>query len=100
MPDYSRDSDKRAHQPGASGLIYNEPVIFERSVPGRIGYSIPPADVPDTGPEDTIEQELLRSEPPGLPEVSEVDVVRHFHRLSGWNYSIDSGMYPLGSCTM
>ncbi|MDP8255431.1 MAG: aminomethyl-transferring glycine dehydrogenase subunit GcvPB [Candidatus Alcyoniella australis] len=86
--------------PGTVGLKFNEPLIFERSVPGRIGHSLPALDVPTANPALYVEPELLRGEAPALPEVSEIDAVRHFHRLSGWNYAVDSGMYPLGSCTM
>ncbi|MBD3305003.1 aminotransferase class V-fold PLP-dependent enzyme [candidate division KSB3 bacterium] len=85
---------------GTSGLIFHEPLIFERSVEGRHAYSLPPCDVPETNPEEVIPQDYLREEVTGFPEVSEIDVVRHFTRLSQWNYSIDSGFFPLGSCTM
>lgn len=86
--------------PGDSGLIFNEPVIFERGAPDRCGYSLPETEVTTAGSEIDIEKELLRDEEALLPEVSEFDVVRHFTRLSQWNYSIDTGFYPLGSCTM
>ena len=77
----------------------NENLIFERSQTGRIGYRLPKLDVPET--EDVIPAEFRRDDDlDGVPEVSEVDVVRHFTRMSTWNYSIDLGMYPLGSCTM
>lgn len=77
----------------------NEGLIFERSQAGRIGYRLPKLDVPLN--EDLIPAELRRTDDlEGVPEVSEVDVVRHFTRISTWNYSIDLGMYPLGSCTM
>src|SRR6476620_972556 len=77
----------------------NENLIFERSQTGRVGYHLPKLDVPETA--DVIPAEFRRSDDlPGVPEVSEVDVVRHFTRISTWNYSIDLGMYPLGSCTM
>ncbi|HQU90836.1 MAG TPA: aminomethyl-transferring glycine dehydrogenase subunit GcvPB [Pyrinomonadaceae bacterium] len=77
----------------------NEGLIFERSQTGRIGYRLPKLDVPETA--DVIPAELRRDDDlAGVPEVSEVDVVRHFTRMSTWNYSIDLGMYPLGSCTM
>ena len=77
----------------------NEKLIFERSQTGRVGYRLPKLDVPETA--DVIPSELCRTDDlPGVPEVSEVDVVRHFTRMSTWNYSIDLGMYPLGSCTM
>ena len=77
----------------------NEGLIFERSQTGRVGYHLPKLDVPETT--DALPAELLRSDGlDGVPEVSEVDVIRHFTRISTWNYSIDLGMYPLGSCTM
>jgi glycine dehydrogenase subunit 2 len=73
-----------------------EPFIWELSVPGRVGASLPEADVPKYPLPGEIP---LRTELP-LPEVSELDVVRHFTRLSRLNFSIDTHMYPLGSCTM
>ncbi len=73
-----------------------EPTIFELSSPGRAGVTMPPPDVPTV---DLPPKELLRSEIP-LPELAEVDVVRHYTRLSKFNYSVDDGFYPLGSCTM
>ncbi len=82
------------------GLTWEEPLSFERSVRGRVGYSLPDLDVPDADPADAFDPELLRSDLPGLPELSEVDVVRHFTRLSTWNAAVDLGLYPLGSCTM
>jgi len=79
----------------------NEQLIFERSQPGRAGFSLPPLDVDETPLEEIIPRELQRDDRlAGMPEVSEVDVIRHFTRISTWNYSIDLGMYPLGSCTM
>src|SRR6476659_4167558 len=79
----------------------NEALIFERSQPGRIGYRLPPLDVDEQAIEKLIPQQFLRDDDlDGVPEVSEVDVIRHFVRMSTWNYSIDQGMYPLGSCTM
>lgn len=79
----------------------NEALIFERSQTGRIGYRLARPDVDNKPPEEILPAELLRNDGlEGLPEVSEVDVVRHFTRMSTWNYSIDLGMYPLGSCTM
>jgi glycine dehydrogenase subunit 2 len=84
---------------GTMGLAFNEPLIFERSRPGRLAYSVPEADVPQTAPEDVL-ADLVRGEIDGLPEVGESEVVRHFLRLSTWNYGVDTGMYPLGSCTM
>ncbi|MCD6284760.1 MAG: aminomethyl-transferring glycine dehydrogenase subunit GcvPB, partial [Anaerolineae bacterium] len=73
----------------------SEPLIYELSSPGRHGTRLPKLDVPRSD----LPEELLRDDLP-LPEVSEIDVVRHFLRLSQLNYAIDKGMYPLGSCTM
>jgi glycine dehydrogenase subunit 2 len=81
-------------------LQINEGPIFIQNTPGRSGASIPAPDVPLVDPEQTWPKELLRDSPPGLPEVSEPEVVRHYTRASLWNFSIDRGMYPLGSCTM
>lgn len=75
-------------------------LIFEMSRPGRIACSLPECDVPETPITEYIPGELLRDNSPNLPEVSEVDVVRHFTQLSQKNYGVDSGFYPLGSCTM
>jgi glycine dehydrogenase subunit 2 len=72
-----------------------EPLIFDVSRPGREGVTPPRCDVPET----PIPQQLCRTALP-LPEVAEVDVVRHYVRLSHLNYSVDTGLYPLGSCTM
>lgn len=84
-----------------SHISSNEQLIFERSQPGRAGFSLPPLDVDETPLEEIIPRELQRDDAlAGMPEVSEVDVIRHFTRISTWNYSIDLGMYPLGSCTM
>jgi len=82
------------------GFAYEEPLLFERSRPGREGFSLPASDVPDVEPSEHLPPEALRDAIPGLPELSEVDVVRHFTRLSTWNAAVDLGLYPLGSCTM
>jgi glycine dehydrogenase subunit 2 len=79
----------------------NEGLIFERSRPGRVGYKLPALDVEAAPVDSLIDPKLLRDDDlAGLPEVSEIDVVRHFTRISTWNYAVDYGMYPLGSCTM
>ncbi|MGH9948568.1 MAG: aminomethyl-transferring glycine dehydrogenase subunit GcvPB, partial [Pyrinomonadaceae bacterium] len=79
----------------------NEGLIFERSQTGRVGYRLPKLDIDETNLDEIIPAEFRRDDDlDGVPEVSEVDVVRHFTRISTWNYSIDLGMYPLGSCTM
>ena len=72
-----------------------EPTIYELSSPGRQGVRFPQSDVPFS----PLPEDLIRLDLP-LPEVSEIDVVRHFTRLSRLNYCIDQGLYPLGSCTM
>lgn len=81
--------------PGGSGLILNEPLLWEKGKPGRRGMSIPVSDVPRAA----IDENLM-GEGPDFSDLSEVDVVRHYTRLSQWNFGIDLGMYPLGSCTM
>jgi glycine dehydrogenase subunit 2 len=87
--------------PAAAGhIVRNEDLIFERSRPGRRGYHLPDLDVPADDVASLIPAELLRDDIEGMPEVSEFEVVRHFTRLSTWNYGVDTGLYPLGSCTM
>ena len=80
---------------GTTGLVLNEPLLWEKGSAGRSGFSLPRRDV-DAYPLD----ETLASEGPDFPELSEVDVVRHYTRLASWNFGVDTGMYPLGSCTM
>ena len=76
----------------------NEGLIFEKSSPGKAAWKLPPLDVPEV---DTAELLGQRKKDLGnMPEVSEIEIIRHFTRLSTWNYAIDLGMYPLGSCTM
>jgi len=79
----------------ASSTLSVQPTIFELSSPGRTGVTFPDPDVPRADFPDS----LLRADLP-LPELAEVDVVRHFMHLSSYNYSVDGGLYPLGSCTM
>ncbi|HAD04990.1 MAG TPA: aminomethyl-transferring glycine dehydrogenase subunit GcvPB [Desulfuromonas sp.] len=81
---------------GTNGLILNEKLIFEHSDAGRRAVDFSPLDVPAV----ELPAALVRGGVDGFPEVSEIDVVRHFTRLSTWNYGVDSGFYPLGSCTM
>lgn len=78
----------------------NIPLIFELSTPGRVGYSLPELDVPEMELEELLPKDYIRQEEPNLPEVSELDIVRHFTELSQNNHGIDTGFYPLGSCTM
>jgi glycine dehydrogenase subunit 2 len=78
----------------------NEGLIFEKSAPGKRGFELPPSDVPAVDAQALLGPDAVRGEVEGFPEVSEIEVIRHFTRLSTWNYAIDLGMYPLGSCTM
>jgi len=86
--------------PGECGLVLEEPLIFERGAKGRKGYSLSRLDVERASPEKFWPRKLIRKDLDGFPEMSEVEIVRHFTRLSQWNYGVDSGFYPLGSCTM
>jgi glycine dehydrogenase subunit 2 len=74
--------------------------IYERSLEGRRAGSVPENDVPDTPLEELIPKKLLRDRPAELPEVSEPEIVRHYNRISRRNFDLDTGFYPLGSCTM
>lgn len=80
---------------GTTGLILNESLLWEKGKKGRKGISIPRRDV-EPSPID----EALSGSGPDFPDLSEVDVIRHYTRLSQWNFGVDAGMYPLGSCTM
>jgi glycine dehydrogenase subunit 2 len=77
-----------------------EPVIFEKTQPGRKGYAFPQLDVPSLDPTAILPKGALRQNLAELPELSELDVIRHYTRLSQLNFSIDTHFYPLGSCTM
>jgi glycine dehydrogenase subunit 2 len=77
----------------------NEGLVFEKSAPGKRAYKMPPLDVPAVDASALL-GEAHRQTPAELPELSEIEIIRHFTRLSTWNYAIDLGMYPLGSCTM
>jgi glycine dehydrogenase subunit 2 len=77
----------------------NEALLFEKSSPGKCACKLPPLDVPAIDPAALLGV-AHRSQSAELPELSEIEIIRHFTRLSTWNYSIDLGMYPLGSCTM
>ena len=82
------------------GQLKQEMLIFERGGSGRVGCTFPELDVPDVDPAAAWGEEAVRGEIAGFPEVSEVDVVRHFTRISQHNFGIESGLFPLGSCTM
>ena len=83
-----------------SHLTQNEALIFEKSSPGKKGYKMPPLDVPEVDPHATYWARRRGNDLGMMPELSEIEIIRHFTRLSTWNYAIDLGMYPLGSCTM
>ncbi|MBI2472239.1 MAG: aminomethyl-transferring glycine dehydrogenase subunit GcvPB [Planctomycetes bacterium] len=77
-----------------------EPLIFEKSSPGRRCFTLPACDVPNKPLTNFLPQTMLRKQEAKLPEVSEIDVVRHFTRISQKNFCVDTNFYPLGSCTM
>ena len=83
-----------------SNISQNEQLLFEMSSPGKLGYQLPELDVPAVDAAQALGAENVRDEVTDFPEVSEVETIRHFSRLSTWNYGIDLGMFPLGSCTM
>ena len=98
MNEQTRHTKTRA--PGAPGLIFDEPVIFELGSPGRRASDLPAMDVPEVDIETLLPPEEIRGTIDCLPELSEPEAVRHFTRLSQWNFGIDTNFYPLGSCTM
>lgn len=81
-------------------LTQDEKLLFEQSSPGKKGYQLPALDVPEVDAAAALGAANVRAEIEHFPEVSEVEVLRHFTRLSTWNYGIDLGLFPLGSCTM
>ena len=89
----------RANGKVRSHQTQNEALMFEKSSPGKRGYKMPPLDVPEVDPAALL-GDAYRETSGLLPELSEIEIIRHFTRLSTWNYAIDLGMYPLGSCTM
>ncbi len=80
---------------GTTGLILKEPLLMEKGKKGRVGASLPRRDVQSFPVDETV-----AGKGPSFPDLSEVEVVRHYTRLSSWNFGVDTGMYPLGSCTM
>ena len=86
--------------PGSTGLVLKEPLLFDLPRHGNSGIELPEVDVEVTQESGQIPEEMIRQEVEGFPELSEPEVVRHFSRLSTWNFSVDGGFYPLGSCTM
>src|ERR1700677_4950334 len=105
-PRQQLEPNKTANQPFegtrhkvSAHLTQNEALIFEKSSPGKKAYRMPPLDVPEVDPVSLLGQ-AARTDLGLMPELSEIEIIRHFTRLSTWNYAIDLGMYPLGSCTM
>ena len=80
-------------------ISQNEGLIFEKSSPGKKAYKLPPLDVPEVDPNELLGGQA-REDLGEMPEVSEIEIIRHYTRISTWNYAVDHGMYPLGSCTM
>jgi glycine dehydrogenase subunit 2 len=80
-------------------ISQNEGLIFEKSSPGKKAYKLPPLDVPEVDAAKLLGKQA-REDLGELPEVSEIEIIRHYTRISTWNYAVDHGMYPLGSCTM
>lgn len=82
------------------GQLKQEPLLFERGAPGRVGYSLPELDVPAVDASEVWGEDQVRADLDGFPELSEVEVVRHFTRISQHNFGVETGVFPLGSCTM
>lgn len=78
----------------------SEQLIFKKGAPGRRAYSLPALDVRESELQSLLPKDLIKDTPVGLPEVSEIELIRHFTNLSRLNYGVDLGFYPLGSCTM
>jgi glycine dehydrogenase subunit 2 len=83
----------------ATHVNQNEGLIFEKSSPGKKAWALPPLDVPEVDAAKLLGA-AARADLGNMPEVSEIEIIRHFTRLSTWNYGVDTGLYPLGSCTM
>ncbi|MGH9327876.1 MAG: aminomethyl-transferring glycine dehydrogenase subunit GcvPB [Terriglobia bacterium] len=96
----TQDKDREVITEARCHVTRNEALIFERSSSGKTGAELMPLDVPVIPPKELLGEEFLRPEVEDFPEVSELEVIRHFTRLSTWNYGIETGLYPLGSCTM
>src|SRR6201998_1622546 len=90
---------KRMTRKATRHVNQNEGLIFEKSSAGKAAWRLPPLDVPGVDASELLGT-AERRDLGNMPEVSEIEIIRHFTRLSTWNYAIDLGMYPLGSCTM
>jgi len=86
--------------PARKSQAFDEGLLFELGSPGRQACKVPSCDVPETDLNGLLPSNEIRQSIDGFPELSELEVIRHFTRLSQWNFSIDSNFYPLGSCTM
>jgi glycine dehydrogenase subunit 2 len=93
MNDHGRITKAAPH------VTQNEALVFEKSSPGKKAYRLPALDVPAPDAKHLLGP-TLRENLGAMPEVSEIEIIRHFTRLSTWNYGVDTGLYPLGSCTM
>ncbi|HMD52602.1 MAG TPA: aminomethyl-transferring glycine dehydrogenase subunit GcvPB [Solirubrobacteraceae bacterium] len=102
VPAQGRTTEAPAPGPGGAAPLQREPAvtIFQKGAPGRRAFLCPELDVPEQDPETLLPARFRREEPAGLPEVSEPEIVRHYVGLSKRNFDLDSGFYPLGSCTM
>lgn len=98
-PETPAISASTASQRATTHVNLNEGLIFEKSSPGKKAYKLPPLDVPEVDPRKLL-GDVAREDLGNMPEVSEIEIIRHFTRMSTWNYAVDYGMYPLGSCTM
>ena len=90
----------RSEAPVCRPADVDRTTIYEKSSPGRRAYTLPELGVPEVSAAELVPESLRRSSPARLPEISEIDLLRHFTGLSTLNYGVDSGSYPLGSCTM
>jgi glycine dehydrogenase subunit 2 len=95
----AQEAAQQTQQNRPAGTVV-QPLIFELSRPGRSAYSLPECDVPEEKDDSLVPAAYLRKRPAELPEVYEVDVIRHYTALSRKNFGVDNGFYPLGSCTM
>jgi glycine cleavage system P protein (glycine dehydrogenase) subunit 2 len=90
---------KHVTRKATRNVSQNEGLIFEKSSPGKAAWRLAALDVPEVNASDLLGTSV-RKDLGSMPEISEIEIIRHFTRLSTWNYAIDLGMYPLGSCTM
>jgi glycine cleavage system P protein (glycine dehydrogenase) subunit 2 len=100
MSAIERERSARAESMETSMQRERARTVFEKSRPGRRAAVLPEAGAPEPRLDELIPAHLLRDEPPRLPEVAEPEIVRHYNRLSRRNFDLDTGFYPLGSCTM